>query len=71
MSPLVFIGFYVLVCVAAFALGLRVFRSARPPEGVTVAQARRFGRLLMMVSAMLLLFLTAAWAHGDLKAVRL
>jgi hypothetical protein len=36
-----------------------------------VAQARRFGRLLMMVSAMLLLFLTAAWAHGDLKAVRL
>ena len=66
MSPLVAIAFG-LVCAAMFALGLRAYRTTEPRDGVTIDQARRFGRLLMMASTALLLFLVAAIFHGDLK----
>ena len=42
-----------------FLLGLRAFRMAEPPAGATVAQVRRFGRLLMMASTAMLIFLVA------------
>jgi hypothetical protein len=70
MSPLLGIGLWALVCVAAFLVGLRFFRMAEPPGEITVAQARRFGRLLMMAATAMLLFLVALWVHGDLKGVR-
>jgi len=66
VSPLVAIAFG-LVCAATFALGLRAYRTTEPRDGVTIDQARRFGRLLMMASTALLLFLVAAIFHGDLK----
>jgi hypothetical protein len=43
---------------------------AEPPGEITVDQARRFGRLLMMAATAMLLFLIALWVHGDLKGVR-
>jgi cytochrome bd-type quinol oxidase subunit 1 len=67
MTPLVVAIAFGLVCAAAFAMGLRAYRTADPREGVTVDQARRFGRLMMMTSTTLLLFLIAIIAHGDLK----
>jgi len=39
---------------------------AEPPSGTTVEQVRRFGRLLMMASTAMLLFLVAVIVHGDL-----
>ncbi|MFL6800869.1 MAG: hypothetical protein ACJ8EQ_03770 [Sphingomicrobium sp.] len=70
MSPLLGIGLWALVCVAAFLAGLRFYRMAEPPGEITVDQARRFGRLLMMAATAMLLFLIALWVHGDLKGVR-
>ena len=65
ISPLVFAIGFALICAGAFALGLRFFRMAEPPAGTTVENARRFGRLLMMASTAMLLFLAAAIVHGD------
>ena len=71
MSPLVFIGLWVLVCIAAFAVGLRFYRMTESPNAqTTVEQAHRFGRLMMMASTAMLLFAGAAWLHGDLKTIR-
>ena len=67
MSPLVFAILFALVCVGMFLLGLRVFRMAEPRDGATVEQVRRFGRLLMMASTAMLIFLVAIVIHGDLK----
>ena len=67
MTPLVVAIAFGLVCAAAFAMGLHAYRTASPREGVTVEQARRFGRLLMMSSTTMMLFLVAAIVHGDLK----
>ena len=65
MSPLtVAIGF-AIICAAMFVLGLRAFRTAEPPAGTTVEQARRFGRLMMMGATAMLLFLAAVIVHGD------
>jgi hypothetical protein len=65
-SPLVFAILFALVCAAAFLVGLRFYRMAEPPSGTTVDQVRRFGRLLMMASTAMLLFLVAVIVHGDL-----
>jgi uncharacterized membrane protein SpoIIM required for sporulation len=67
VTPLVVAIAFGLVCAAAFALGWRAYRTADPREGVTVEQAQRFGRLLMMAATAMLLFLVAAIVHGDLK----
>jgi hypothetical protein len=67
MNPLVFIALWVAMCAAAFVTGLRFFRTTEPRDGVAVDQARRFGRLLMMAATAMLLFLGAAWLHGDLE----
>ena len=66
VSTLVFAILFGLVCVAAFAVGLRFFRMTEPPEGATVDQVRRFGRLMMMGATAMLLFLGAVIVHGDL-----
>ena len=58
---------FALVCAGAFAVGLRFYRTAEDREGVSVAQAQRFGRLLMMASTALLLFLVAVIVRGELK----
>ena len=70
MNPLIFIGFWVLICVGAFLVGLRFFRMTEPRGEITPEQAQRFGRLLMMASTAMLLFIGAAWLHGDLKNIR-
>lgn len=70
ISPALFVILFGLVCVGAFLVGLRFFRMAEPPGGTTVEQARRFGRMLMMVSTALFLFLLAAILHGDLGVIR-
>jgi hypothetical protein len=67
MNPLVVVIGFGLVCVAAFALGLRAYRTTEPGDGVTVEQARRFGRLTMMAATALLLFLVAIIVRGELK----
>jgi hypothetical protein len=67
MSPLAFLGLYVLACLGAFALGLRFVGAREEKPGVTVDQSRRFGRLLMMTATALLIIPVAAWLHGDLK----
>ena len=67
MSPLVVAILFGLVCAAAFAMGLRAYRAAEPRDGVTVDQAKRFGRLLMMASTAMLLFLVAVIVRGDFK----
>jgi hypothetical protein len=69
VNPL-FLGGYALLCAIAFVLGLRVFRMTAPPEGATLGQARRFGRLLMMAATALLIFPIALWLHGDLRLGR-
>jgi hypothetical protein len=66
MNPLVFAILFALVCVGSFLMGLRFFRMADPPGGVTVEQVRRFGRLLMMAATAMLIFLVAIVVHGDL-----
>ena len=70
MSPSVVSAVFALVCVAAFLVGLRFFRMAEPPGGASVEQTKRFGRLLMMASTGLLLFLVAAIVHGDLGVLK-
>ena len=70
MTPLLFAILFALVCAGGFVVGLRFFRMAEPPGGTTVEQARRFGRLLMMASTGLLLFLVAAIVHGDLGVLK-
>ena len=69
MNPLVVAILFGLVCAAAFGMGLRAYRTTEPREGVTVEQARRFGRLLMMGSTALLLFLVAVIVRGELKVM--
>jgi hypothetical protein len=72
INPLVFVGLWALVCAGAFAIGLRFFRMTEPPSAdVTLEQTRRFGRLMMMGATAMLVFLGAAWLHGDLKVVGL
>ena len=66
VSPLVFALLFALICIAGFLVGLRFYRMAEPPSGTTVEQVRRFGRLLMMASTAMLLFLVAVVVHGDL-----
>jgi len=58
---------FALVCAGAFAAGLRFYRTAEAREGVSVDQARRFGRLLMMASTAMILFLVAVIVRGDFK----
>ena len=67
MSPLVVAILFGLVAAGTFALGLRAYRVTEPREGVTVEQSRRFGRLMMMASTALLLFLVAVIVRGELK----
>lgn len=67
MSPLVVAILFALVCAAAFAMGLRFYRAAEPREGVSVEQAKRFGRLLMMGATAMLLFLVAVIVRGEFK----
>jgi len=67
MSPLVVAILFGLVSAGTFALGLRAYRATEPREGVTVEQSQRFGRLLMMGSTALLLFLVAVIVRGELK----
>jgi hypothetical protein len=70
VNPLVFIALWAAVCAGAFLIGLRFFRMTEPRGEITVAQAQRFGRLLMMSATAMLFFLGAIWLHGDLKGLR-
>jgi hypothetical protein len=70
VSPLVIALLFAAVCAGAFAIGLRVYRSPEPAGGTTIEQSRRFGRLLMMASTGLFLFLVAAIIHGDLPVLQ-
>ena len=67
MSPLAVAIAFAVVCAAAFAVGLRFYRAAEPRAGVTAAQAKRFGRLLMMAATAMLLFLVAVIVRGEFK----
>ena len=67
VSPLVFACLFALVCAGMFLVGLKFYRMSEPPEGATIEQVRRFGRLMMMGSTAMLLFLGAVIIHGDLK----
>ena len=70
MTPRLFAFLFALVCVGGFAVGLKSFRAAEPTAGASVEQARRFGRLLMMASTAMLLFLGVALYRGELGALR-
>ena len=70
VNPLVFLALWVLVCVAAFAVGLRFYRMTEPKGEITVDHGRRFGRLMMMAATAMLLFAGALYVHGDLKDIR-
>jgi uncharacterized membrane protein SpoIIM required for sporulation len=67
MTPTLVIALFAFVCVAGFLVGLRFYRMTEPPSGTNLEQARRFGRLLMMASTGLFLFLIAVIVHGDLR----
>lgn len=67
MSPLAFSALFALVSAAAFAVGLRFYRMTEPRAGISVDQARRFGRLMMMAATGLLLFLAVVLVRGELK----
>ena len=69
VTPLAIVILFALVSAGAFALGLRAYRATEPREGVTVEQSQRFGRLLMMGSTALLLFLVAVIVRGELKVM--
>ena len=69
MSLLIVTAVFALICVGGFLVGFKFYRMAQPPSGTTVEQSRRFGRLLMMASTGLLLFLVAAIVHGDLPVI--
>jgi uncharacterized membrane protein SpoIIM required for sporulation len=70
VNPLIFIAAWLLVCVAAFLVGLRFYRTKEPNGDISVAQARRFGRLLMMAASAMVLFAVAAFFHGDLAGLK-
>jgi hypothetical protein len=55
-----------LACAAAFLVGLRFFRTTEPRGDITVEQARRFGRLMMMSSTAMFLFMIVLIVRGDL-----
>jgi hypothetical protein len=67
ISPIVFAVVFAVVCAGAFLVGLRFYRMAEPPEGASLDQVKRFGRLMMMASTAMLLFLVAVIVRGDLK----
>ena len=67
MSPFIFAILFGLVCAAAFVMGLRFYRMTEARGGTTVEQVQRFGRLLMMASVAMFLFLVAVIVHGDLR----
>jgi len=67
MSPLAVAILFAVIAAAAFAIGLRAYRTTEPRDGVTVEQAQRFGRLMMMAATALLLFLVAVIVRGDFK----
>ena len=67
MSPLLVIALWLLVCGGMFGLGLRFYRATAPRGDVSVDQAKRFGRLLMMAATAMLLFLGAILLRGELK----
>jgi hypothetical protein len=67
VSPAVFAVCFSVVCVAAFLVGLRFYRMTEPPGGTTIQHVQRFGRLAMMASVAMMLFLVAIIAHGDLE----
>jgi hypothetical protein len=69
MTPTFVVALFAFVCVSAFLVGLRFYRMTEAPSGTTVEQTRRFGRLLMMASTGLLLFLIAIIVHGDLRLI--
>jgi len=69
VSPTFVVALFAFVCVGGFLVGLRFYRMTEPPSGTTVEQARRFGRLLMMASTGLLLFLVAVILHGDFRVL--
>ena len=69
MTPLVVAILFGLICAASFAMGLRFYRTAEPRGEITVEQSRRFGRLLMMGSTAMLLFLVAIIVRGELKVM--
>jgi hypothetical protein len=66
VSPLIVAILFGLICAGAFAFGLKFFRMTEPPSGVTVEQARRFGRLLMMSATAMFLFLIVLIVRGEL-----
>jgi hypothetical protein len=43
---------------------------SEPPHGTTIEHVKRFGRLMMMASVAMLLFLVAIIIHGDLGVIR-
>jgi len=65
-----FIALWLLVCVAAFLTGLRFYRMKEPTDDISVAQARRFGRLLMMAASAMVLFALAAFFHSGLTGIK-
>ena len=69
VNPAYVAALFAFVCVGGLLVGLRFYRTAEPPSGTTVEQARRFGRLLMMASTGLLLFLVAVILHGDFRVL--
>ena len=71
VSPLAFALLFGLVCVAAFLVGLRFYRMTDGLGDTTAEQAKRFGRLMMMASVAMLLFLIAVIVHGDLGPIKL
>lgn len=66
MTPLLVAILFGLVCAGAFAFGLKFFRTTEPRGDVTVEQARRFGRLLMMSATAMFLFLIVLIVRGEL-----
>lgn len=67
VSPLIFAILFAAICVGTFLVGLRFFRMPEPPEGASIEQVQRFGRLMMMAATAMLLFLVAVIVHGDLR----
>jgi hypothetical protein len=59
---------FAVVCAAGFAVGLRFFRMTEPPAGATLDQVRRFGRLMMMSTTAMFVFLVVLVVRGDIKA---
>jgi len=49
VDPLIFLGLWLLICVASFLMGLRFYRMTEPRGDFTVDHARRFGRLMMIL----------------------